>query len=147
MHCRISLTKWGHCSARDICFKTLCWYLMMNFCLCRFLEYGEYKDNLYGTSLESIHKVLAQNKVCLMDVQPEVSDCTRAMFSWPEYIQLHTCNFNTIQFHFLTQALKTLRTAEFKPYIIFVKPHISSQKKPHGSSSLSCKITVSSWVS
>lgn len=47
---------------------------MMNFCLCRFLEYGEYKDNLYGTSLESIHKVLAQNKVCLMDVQPEVSD-------------------------------------------------------------------------
>lgn len=52
---------------------------MMNFCLCRFLEYGEYKDNLYGTSLESIHKVLAQNKVCLMDVQPEVCDCTGAI--------------------------------------------------------------------
>uniref|UniRef100_H3DNK7 MAGUK p55 scaffold protein 3 n=1 Tax=Tetraodon nigroviridis TaxID=99883 RepID=H3DNK7_TETNG len=75
----------------------------------KFLEYGEYKDNLYGTSLESIHKVLAQNKVCLMDVQPE--------------------------------ALKTLRTAEFKPYIIFVKPRISeSQKTPHGSS-LSLRIT------
>lgn len=41
--------------------------------LCRFIEYGEYKDNLYGTSLESIHRVLDQNKVCLVDVQPEVS--------------------------------------------------------------------------
>uniref|UniRef100_A0A3B5PS68 MAGUK p55 scaffold protein 3 n=1 Tax=Xiphophorus maculatus TaxID=8083 RepID=A0A3B5PS68_XIPMA len=56
----------------------------------KFIEYGEYKENLYGTSLESIHKVLSQNKVCLVDVQPE--------------------------------ALKTLRTAEFKPYIIFVTP-------------------------
>lgn len=42
-------------------------------CLCRFIEYGEYKDNLYGTSLESIHRILDQNKVCLVDVQPEVS--------------------------------------------------------------------------
>nr|XP_020460969.1 MAGUK p55 subfamily member 3-like isoform X2 [Monopterus albus] len=38
----------------------------------KFIEYGEYKDNLYGTSLESIHQVLDQNKVCLVDVQPEV---------------------------------------------------------------------------
>uniref|UniRef100_A0A674PD83 MAGUK p55 scaffold protein 3 n=1 Tax=Takifugu rubripes TaxID=31033 RepID=A0A674PD83_TAKRU len=69
----------------------------------KFIEYGEYKDNLYGTSLESIHKVLSQNKVCLMDVQPEV--------------------------------LKTLRTAEFKPFIIFVKPHVTESQKKHGSSS------------
>lgn len=41
--------------------------------LCRFIEFGEYKDNLYGTSLESIHRTLDQNKVCLVDVQPEVS--------------------------------------------------------------------------
>lgn len=46
---------------------------MMVLCLCRFIEYGEYKDNLYGTSLESIHRILDQNKVCLVDVQPEVS--------------------------------------------------------------------------
>ncbi|KAL7869072.1 hypothetical protein AOLI_G00130600 [Acnodon oligacanthus] len=58
----------------------------------RFIEYGEYKDNLYGTSLESIRSVLAKNKMCLVDVQPE--------------------------------ALKILRTAEFKPYVIFVKPHL-----------------------
>uniref|UniRef100_A0A8C4FCW7 MAGUK p55 scaffold protein 3b n=1 Tax=Dicentrarchus labrax TaxID=13489 RepID=A0A8C4FCW7_DICLA len=39
----------------------------------KFIEYGEYKDNLYGTSLESIHRILDQNKACLVDVQPEVS--------------------------------------------------------------------------
>ena len=46
---------------------------MMVLCFCRFIEYGEYKENLYGTSLESIHRILDQNKVCLVDVQPEVS--------------------------------------------------------------------------
>ncbi|XP_076615249.1 MAGUK p55 subfamily member 3-like isoform X1 [Chaetodon auriga] len=70
----------------------------------KFIEYGEYKDNLYGTSMESIHRILDQKKACLVDVQPEV--------------------------------LKTLRTAEFKPYVIFVKPRIyDSQRKPLGSSS------------
>ncbi|XP_054605695.1 MAGUK p55 subfamily member 3 isoform X3 [Nothobranchius furzeri] len=70
----------------------------------KFIEFGEYKENLYGTSLESIHKVLNQNKVCLVDVQPE--------------------------------AMKTLRTAEFKPFIIFVRPRIcDGQRKYFGSSS------------
>ncbi|XP_031699339.1 MAGUK p55 subfamily member 3-like [Anarrhichthys ocellatus] len=70
----------------------------------KFIEYGEYKDNLYGTSLDSIHRILDQNKVCLVDVQPE--------------------------------ALKTLRTPEFKPYVIFVRPRIDdSQRKSVGSSS------------
>ncbi|XP_034425626.1 MAGUK p55 subfamily member 3-like isoform X3 [Hippoglossus hippoglossus] len=77
----------------------------------KFIEYGEYKDNLYGTSLESIHRVLDQNKVCLVDVQPE--------------------------------ALKTLRAADFKPYVIFVRPRVQeSQRKPLGScSSLSLGVT------
>ncbi|XP_035520144.1 MAGUK p55 subfamily member 3 [Morone saxatilis] len=77
----------------------------------KFIEYGEYKDNLYGTSLESIHRILDQNKACLVDVQPEV--------------------------------LKTLRTAEFKPYVIFVRPRIyDTPRKPLGSSSsLSLGIT------
>lgn len=79
----------------------------------KFIEYGEYKENLYGTSLDSIHRVLDQNKVCLVDVQPE--------------------------------ALKTLRTAEFKPYVIFVRPRIcDSQRKQFGSSSsLSVGVTDS----
>ncbi|XP_048859164.1 MAGUK p55 subfamily member 3 isoform X1 [Brienomyrus brachyistius] len=64
----------------------------------KFIEYGEYKENLYGTSLEAIRSVQAKNKLCIADVQPE--------------------------------ALKTLRTAEFKPYVIFVKPRIP-ESQPH----------------
>ncbi|XP_043911271.1 MAGUK p55 subfamily member 3 isoform X2 [Protopterus annectens] len=63
----------------------------------KFIEYGEYKENLYGTSFEAMRSVMAKNKVCLVDVQPE--------------------------------AVKHLRTAEFKPYIVFVKPLIQEKKK------------------
>ncbi|MBZ3887391.1 MAGUK p55 subfamily member 3 [Sciurus carolinensis] len=63
----------------------------------KFLEHGEYKENLYGTSLEAIRAVMARNKVCLVDVEPE--------------------------------ALKHLRTSEFKPYVIFVKPAIQEKRK------------------
>lgn len=56
----------------------------------KFIEYGEYKNNYYGTSVDSVRSVLAKNKVCLLDVQP------------------HT--------------VKHLRTSEFKPYVIFIKP-------------------------
>ncbi|KAG7216687.1 hypothetical protein INR49_021056 [Caranx melampygus] len=55
-----------------------------------FIEYGEYKGNYYGTSLDAVRSVLSRNKVCLLDVQP------------------HT--------------IKHLRTTEFKPYVVFVKP-------------------------
>uniref|UniRef100_A0A8C9U2S9 MAGUK p55 scaffold protein 3 n=1 Tax=Scleropages formosus TaxID=113540 RepID=A0A8C9U2S9_SCLFO len=63
----------------------------------KFIEHGEYKENQYGTSLEAIRSVLAKNKLCIVDVQPE--------------------------------ALKTLRTAEFKPYVIFVKPRIPESQR------------------
>ncbi|XP_043922606.1 MAGUK p55 subfamily member 7 isoform X1 [Protopterus annectens] len=56
----------------------------------KFIEYGEYKGNFYGTSIDSIRSVMAWNKVCLLDAQA------------------HT--------------LKHLRTAEFKPFVIFIKP-------------------------
>ncbi|KAK1331134.1 hypothetical protein QTO34_009083 [Cnephaeus nilssonii] len=63
----------------------------------RFLEHGEYKENLYGTSLDAIHAVMAKNKVCLVDVEPD--------------------------------ALRQLRTSEFKPYIVFVKPAIQEKRR------------------
>lgn len=44
------------------------------FFLPRFVEYGEYKGNYYGTSLDSVRSILSKNKVCLLDVQPHVSD-------------------------------------------------------------------------
>ncbi|XP_078234094.1 MAGUK p55 subfamily member 3 isoform X1 [Pogona vitticeps] len=63
----------------------------------KFVEHGEYKENLYGTSLEAIQSVMAKNKICLVDVVPE--------------------------------AVKHLRTAEFKPYVVFVKPLVTEKKK------------------
>ncbi|XP_043960343.1 MAGUK p55 subfamily member 7 [Gambusia affinis] len=56
----------------------------------KFVEYGEYKGNYYGTSLDTLRGVLAKKKVCLLDIQPH--------------------------------AIKLLRTAEFKPFVVFVKP-------------------------
>ncbi|XP_035380281.1 MAGUK p55 subfamily member 3 isoform X2 [Electrophorus electricus] len=63
----------------------------------KFIEYGEYKENQYGTSIEAIRSVQAKNKMCLVDVQPE--------------------------------ALQTLRTPEFKPYVVFVKPRIPEGRR------------------
>uniref|UniRef100_A0A4X2KGH7 MAGUK p55 scaffold protein 4 n=1 Tax=Vombatus ursinus TaxID=29139 RepID=A0A4X2KGH7_VOMUR len=37
----------------------------------RMLEYGEYKGNLYGTSVDAVRKVLDEGKVCVMDLEPQ----------------------------------------------------------------------------
>ncbi|KFP73471.1 MAGUK p55 subfamily member 3, partial [Apaloderma vittatum] len=76
----------------------------------KFVEHGEYKENLYGTSLEAIRSVMAKKKVCLVDVVPE--------------------------------AVKHLRTPEFKPYVIFVKPLIPENKKHVLKSPLSEEISA-----
>ncbi len=39
----------------------------------RFLEYGEYKGNMYGTSVESVREVLNSGKTCVIDIEPNVS--------------------------------------------------------------------------
>uniref|UniRef100_A0A672YQN0 Membrane protein, palmitoylated 7b (MAGUK p55 subfamily member 7) n=1 Tax=Sphaeramia orbicularis TaxID=375764 RepID=A0A672YQN0_9TELE len=36
----------------------------------RFIEYGRYKGHYYGTSLDSVHRVMADGKVCLLNVHP-----------------------------------------------------------------------------
>ncbi|TFK10828.1 DNA annealing helicase and endonuclease ZRANB3 [Platysternon megacephalum] len=76
----------------------------------KFVEHGEYKENLYGTSLEAIQSVMAKNKVCLVDVVPE--------------------------------AVKHLRTPEFKPYVIFVKPLVPEKKKNAPTSPTSDEISA-----
>lgn len=45
----------------------------------RFIEYGGHGGNYYGTSLDSVRKVLAERKVCLLDVEPHVSGRTSAL--------------------------------------------------------------------
>ncbi|KAA8579639.1 hypothetical protein FQN60_006732 [Etheostoma spectabile] len=40
----------------------------------RFLEYGEYKGNLYGTSIASVREVLNSGKICVIDIEPNDED-------------------------------------------------------------------------
>ncbi|KAI4822116.1 hypothetical protein KUCAC02_007678, partial [Chaenocephalus aceratus] len=73
----------------------------------KFIEHGEYKENQYGTSIEAIRSVQAKNKMCVVDVQPEDPAGSSS----------------------LQNALKRLRTAEFKPYVIFVKPRVPESRR------------------
>uniref|UniRef100_A0A3Q2YK37 MAGUK p55 subfamily member 7-like n=1 Tax=Hippocampus comes TaxID=109280 RepID=A0A3Q2YK37_HIPCM len=36
----------------------------------RFIDYGTYRGHYYGTSLNSVYRVMAEGKVCLLDVHP-----------------------------------------------------------------------------
>ncbi|XP_073347045.1 MAGUK p55 subfamily member 7-like isoform X2 [Pagrus major] len=40
----------------------------------RFIEYGRYNGHYYGTSLDSVNRVMAEGKVCLLDVHPSEED-------------------------------------------------------------------------
>ncbi|XP_072834875.2 MAGUK p55 subfamily member 4 isoform X1 [Pogona vitticeps] len=37
----------------------------------RMLEYGEYKGNLYGTSIDAVRAVLDAGKICIVDLEPQ----------------------------------------------------------------------------
>uniref|UniRef100_A0A914UY16 MAGUK p55 subfamily member 7 n=1 Tax=Plectus sambesii TaxID=2011161 RepID=A0A914UY16_9BILA len=55
-----------------------------------FLEYGEYRGNLYGTLADSVRALISQGRIPVLNPHP--------------------------------QALRLLRTAEFKPFIVYIKP-------------------------
>jgi MAGUK p55 subfamily protein 5 len=39
----------------------------------KFVEYGEYEKNFYGTSLEAIREVVNSGKMCVLNLYPQVS--------------------------------------------------------------------------
>ncbi|XP_078120964.1 MAGUK p55 subfamily member 7-like [Sander vitreus] len=73
----------------------------------KFVEYGRYRGHYYGTSLDSVHRVMAEGKVCLLDVHPN--------------------------------KIKHVYTAEFKPYVVFVKPpHIQELRLTRRRAEFTC---------
>ena len=38
----------------------------------RYLEYGEFDGNLYGTKFDSIRRVIKSGRMCVVDVNPQV---------------------------------------------------------------------------
>ncbi len=47
----------------------------------RFVEYGEYEKNLYGTSREAIKKVIDDRKICILNMYPQVKIKTSTLKS------------------------------------------------------------------
>ncbi|XP_076872170.1 MAGUK p55 subfamily member 4 [Brachyhypopomus gauderio] len=43
----------------------------------RFLEYGEYRHHLYGTTVEAVKTVLAAGKICVIDIEPHAIESVR----------------------------------------------------------------------
>lgn len=69
--------KYVHVDSEDTC--TTRFTLRLTLLLHRFIEHGEYKENQYGTSIEAIRSVQAKNKMCVVDVQPEVGVTSRPL--------------------------------------------------------------------
>ncbi|XP_078080596.1 MAGUK p55 subfamily member 3-like [Mustelus asterias] len=76
----------------------------------RFVEHGEYKDNLYGISVDSIRTIMLKRKICLLDANP--------------------------------QTIKNLRTAEFKPFVILIKPFLQEPKANTSTAEISASNSV-----
>lgn len=55
---------------------------VVSVCMFRFVEYGEYKGHLYGTSTDAIEEVLRQGQMCIIDVEPHVSLTSEPMCFW-----------------------------------------------------------------
>ncbi|XP_047903053.1 MAGUK p55 subfamily member 4 isoform X4 [Anser cygnoides] len=79
----------------------------------RMLEYGEYKGYLYGTSVDAVRTVLDEGKICVIDLEPQVSSAAVPVNKREEKGEKSSCCLNGIQI---------ARTHELKPYIIFIKP-------------------------
>ncbi|XP_056157384.1 MAGUK p55 subfamily member 4 [Lampris incognitus] len=43
----------------------------------RFLEYGEYRGNFYGTSIEAVREVLSSGKICVIDIEANAIQAVR----------------------------------------------------------------------
>lgn len=44
----------------------------------KFVEYGEFEKNLYGTSVEAIRSVVNSGKICILNLHPQVH-CERML--------------------------------------------------------------------
>lgn len=43
-----------------------------------FIEHAQFGSNLYGTSVQAVKSVADQGRICILDIEMEVSGCARA---------------------------------------------------------------------
>ena len=41
----------------------------------KFIEYGDFEKNLYGTSVDAVREVVNNGKICVLNNDPEVDAC------------------------------------------------------------------------
>ncbi|XP_062387151.1 MAGUK p55 subfamily member 2a [Sardina pilchardus] len=89
----------------------------------RYLEYGEYDGNLYGTKIDSIHEVVEAGRICILDVNPQALKALRTseflpyvvFFEAPDFEVLKAMNKSALEAGVVTKQLTDLelkRTAE-----------------------------------
>ncbi|KAM3862237.1 MAGUK p55 subfamily member 4-like [Diretmus argenteus] len=74
--------------------KELFEYMVCNH---RFVEYGEYKGHLYGTSSDSIGEVLKRGRMCIIDVEPHSIQSLRTKTLKPYIIFIKPPNLERLK--------------------------------------------------
>ncbi|CAF0841082.1 unnamed protein product [Brachionus calyciflorus] len=74
----------------------------------RFIEHGEFEKNLYGTSHESIKKVIQNEKICVLNLYPQALKALRSSDLIPYIIYIGPPNLNKLK------ELKTSMGESFK---------------------------------
>lgn len=59
----------------------------------KFIEYGEFEKNLYGTSIDSVRQVINSGKICLLNLHTQVwQSCCLLYFNCRSYFEnLESC--------------------------------------------------------
>ncbi|XP_036899499.1 MAGUK p55 subfamily member 4 isoform X3 [Sturnira hondurensis] len=63
----------------------------------RMLEYGEYKGHFYGTSVDAVHAVLKEGKICVMDLEPQGIQVARTHELKPYIIFIKPSNMSCMK--------------------------------------------------
>jgi MAGUK p55 subfamily protein 5 len=100
----------------------------------RFIEHGEFEKNLYGTSRDAIKKVIDNGRICVLNLYPQVS----------LYFEVEKFVFYAIYYFF--KALKTLRSSDLMPYVIYIgPPSLAKLKELKTTSNESFKVRKFYW--
>ncbi|XP_055957113.1 protein PALS1 isoform X2 [Patella vulgata] len=63
----------------------------------KFVEYGEFEKNYYGTTLAAIRRVIHQGKICILNLEPESLKIMRSSDLKPYVISVHPGNLEKLR--------------------------------------------------
>ena len=97
----------------------------------KYLEFGEFEGNLYGTKYDAIRHVIHSGQMCILDASAQVT-VTAAWWQCDANAACFNNNYFTDLSAFHFQALKGIKTPEFMPYVVFIAaPPIEIMRNMH----------------